>query len=264
MAPPQTRRRPFPCSSSLACGPHRRSSYDQDDGIEHRCSGPCSHRRELQCCSGGSLPLQAPTVEKQEQLHRRCYNAGVAELNAMGSGVSSSSLFSLRSLSYLSPLSAPRLAAPLLSSPWRVAATMTRGGATMGLLRGVAHVLDCAAFGGSWMRTGHPVGSGIPRCGVENATCVLEHAIALGVVYPVRPVLYLLSRKYLVIHHTSVSNFPFGITISEPTMLCNDAILLVQELTLFPQMKMGSIYQSKEKLLLCRIKRLTLRSWVVT
>jgi hypothetical protein len=57
----------------------------------------------------------------------------------------------------------------------------------VGLLRGVAHVLDCAAFGGSGMRTGDTVGSAVPRCGHENATCVLEHAVALGVAYPVRP-----------------------------------------------------------------------------
>jgi hypothetical protein len=38
MVPPQSRRRPFPCSSSSACGPRRPRSCDQDGGVGPRAA----------------------------------------------------------------------------------------------------------------------------------------------------------------------------------------------------------------------------------
>jgi hypothetical protein len=80
---------------------------------------------------------------------------------------------------------ARRATAPLLCAMARSTNNRPRGGANTS----VAHMLERAAFGGRGTRTGHPVRFTVPRCEAKSATCLLEHAVALGVAYPVLPVL---------------------------------------------------------------------------
>jgi hypothetical protein len=46
------------------------------------------------------------------------------------------------------------------------------------------------------MGTGRPVPHSARRCGVKNANCLLQHAVGLGVAYPVRPALAAFERYH--------------------------------------------------------------------
>jgi hypothetical protein len=54
-------------------------------------------------------------------------------------------------------------------------------------MRGVAHILECALFGGCGIRTGHPVADGVPRCRAKYPKRLLQHAVPFGIPHPVRP-----------------------------------------------------------------------------